>query len=160
MEHKSLADKLLEHTVNPTHGGSIADYAPEEIRLACQDLISRGYDSLAIAVGEAAYALHPSSQDILTITALMAVSNQDWGLAIERMSELISLQGVHAQEFTYIMLARAHRCDLDPSSAIKTLTAGLQVHPASQAIQQELADLRDYQNSHGVTTKDGEPTVN
>jgi hypothetical protein len=160
MEQQSLADKLLQHTVNPTHAGTVADYAPDEIRLACQDLISRGHDSLAIAVGEAAYALHPMSQDILSITALMAVSNQDWGLAIERMSELVALQGVHAQEFTYIMLARAQRCDLDPAGAIKTVVAGLQVHPTSEALQQELAELREYQDAHTVTLKDGEPQIN
>jgi hypothetical protein len=160
MEQESLADKLLQHTVNPTQAGSVADYAPDEIRLACQDLISRGHDSLAIAVGEAAYALHPTSQDILSITALMAITNQDWGLAIERMSELVAIQGVHAQEFTYIMLARAQRCDLDPAGAIKTLVAGLQVHPTSEALQQELADLREYRDAHTAPATDGEPQLN
>ena len=160
MEQKSLADKLLQHTVNPTHAGTVADHAPDEIRLACQDLISRGYDSLAIAVGEAAYALHPNSQDILSITALMAITNQDWGLAIERMTELVAMQGVHAQEFTYIMLARAQRCDLDPAGAITTIIAGLQVHPTSEALQQELADMQAYRDAHKAKSTDDEPQLN
>ena len=141
MQTQSLSDMLLRHTVNPQSGGVIQSYSPEEIRLACQELIAAGHNSLAIAVGEAAYALYPESADILAITSLMAAMEQDWQLTIDRTVELLQIQGVNAQEFTYDMLARAQRCNLDYLGALATVLAGLKRYPASVSLLKHLAEI-------------------
>lgn len=141
MQTQSLSDILLHHTVNPQGGGVIQSYSPEEIRLACQELIAGGHNSLAIAVGEAAYSLYPESTDILAITSLMAAMEQDWQLTIDRLLELIQLQGVEAQEFTYELLARAQRCNLDYLGALATVLAGLRKYPASTSLLTHLAEI-------------------
>ena len=149
MRSPTLTEKLLEHTVRPSGENGLEGHTPQEIRLACQDLVSQGHDSLAIAVGEAAYALYPADPEILVISALLSVLTQDWGLAVERLSELVLIQGVQVKEFTYLMLIRSQRCDLDPNGAIKTATKALSVYPESEAILKEYRELLD----HGLTAE-------
>lgn len=132
---------MLQHTVQPFAESPVARLSPGEIRLVCQDLISQGHETLAMAVGEAAFLLYPDDQEILSITALMCVMDQDWPNAIQRMSALLQIQGVQAQEFTYVMLVRAQRCDLDPAGALKTAMAGIQRYPASADLLKEVSEL-------------------
>lgn len=145
MKTETLAAKLLKHTVSPQGRSPLLEHTAEEIRLTCQELISQGHEALAIAVGEAAYALHPDSEDILAITSLMAVMQGDWVLAIDRMSELVGIQGLHVQEMTYVMLTRAKRCNLDPIGALETAVAGLEHHPTSSALLDEYRVLRAFE---------------
>lgn len=147
MQPGTLSERLLRHTVMPEGASPLLGCSAEEIRITCQELISDGHEALAVAVGESAYALHPKSEDILAITALMAVLQQDWQLAVERMSELVALQGVRVQELTYIMLTRSKRSNLDPVGALNTAVSGLEHYPTSEVLLQEYRELRAYEGT-------------
>jgi hypothetical protein len=57
--------------------------------------------------------LYPLSEDILAISGLLAITREDWSLAVEILQDLVSVQDNRVQPMTYQMLARALACNLD-----------------------------------------------
>jgi hypothetical protein len=92
-------------------------------------------------------SLHPHSEDVLAITSLLAMMNQDWPLAVELMDDLMEVQGGKVQPFTYVMLVRALRCNLDPERALQIARQGLAMYPGQVELLAEKLSLDDFSES-------------
>jgi hypothetical protein len=92
-------------------------------------------------------SLYPHSEDILAITSLLAMMNQDWPLAVELMDELVEIQGANTPAFTYVMLVRALRCNLDPERALQVARQGLVTYPGQVELLAEKLSLDDFSDS-------------
>ena len=126
---------------------SIQRFAPAEIRETIQSLVATEQLDLANALGDAALSLHPHSEDVLAITSLLAMMNQDWPLAVELMDDLMEVQGGKAQPFTFVMLVRALRCNLDPERALQVARKGLDLYPGQVELLAEKLSLDDFSES-------------
>lgn len=104
-------------------------FSPQEIRETIQSLVASEKIDLANALGDAGLAIYPHSEDILAITSLLAMMNQDWELAIELMGELMEIQGDMTPPFTYVIMVRALRCNLNPARAMQVVRKGLGKDP-------------------------------
>jgi uncharacterized protein HemY len=76
------------------------------------------------------------SEDILAIAGLLAMTRQDWPLAIDLLQDLVSLQKEKVQPMTCQMLARALACNLDIAEAHQVLDQAMKLWPDNS----ELAD--------------------
>ena len=122
----------------------VSRFQPAEIREAIQALVTEGKDGLAIALGDAGLSLYPDSEDILAITGLLALMRQEWALSVELMEQLRAVQGNKTPPFTYVMLVRALRCNLDPAQALQVARKGLQAFPGQLELVAESLSLEDY----------------
>jgi len=73
--------------------------------------------------------------------------NQDWQLSVELLDELMQLQGDNTQPFTFVMLVRALRCNLDPERALAVARRGLSLYPEQLELQAEKLSLDDFSDS-------------
>jgi len=126
---------------------SIQRFTPAEIRETIQSLVATEQLTLANALGDAGLSLHPHSEDMLAITSLLAMMNEDWPLAVELMDELMEVQGGKAQPFTFVMLVRALRCNLDPERALQMARQGLAMYPGQVELLAEKLSLDDFSES-------------
>ena len=127
----TLAKQLINkdfswHSVNPLE---VSRFSPADIRVAIQALMGEERIDLAYALGDAGLALYPDSEDMLAINGLLALMQQNWSLSVELLDELMQIQGVNTQAFTYVMLVRALRCNLDPARALQVAREGLKAYP-------------------------------
>ena len=122
----------------------VSKFSPMEIREAIQTLVTEGKDSLANALGDAGLSLYPDSEDILAITGLLALMRQDWAYAVDLMGQLHQLQGDKTPAFTYVMLVRALRCNLDPVRALEVAHEGLKKYPDQIELAAETETLKDF----------------
>jgi uncharacterized protein HemY len=128
-------------------------FSPVEIREAIQTLVATEQMDLAYALGSAGMSIHPHSEDMLAINGLLALMQQDWPLAVEYLEELMEIQGVNTQAFTYVMMVRALRCNLDPARALQVARQGLQMYPEQLELVAESLALEDYADLIGVSTQ-------
>jgi hypothetical protein len=126
---------------------AIKRFSPAEIREAIQSLVATEQLDLANALGDAGLSLYPNSDDILAITSLLAMMNQDWQLAVELMDELMQIQGEQTQPFTYVMLVRALRCNLEPARALQVARDGLAIYPDQIELLAEKLSLESFSDS-------------
>jgi len=126
---------------------SIQRFTPAEIRETIQSLVATEQLELANALGDAGLSLHPHSEDVLAITSLLAMMNQDWPLAVELMDDLMEVQGGKAQPFTFVMMVRALRCNLDPERALLIARQGLDMYPGQVELLAEKLSLDDFSES-------------
>jgi hypothetical protein len=126
---------------------AIQRFTPGEIRETIQSLVATDQIELANALGDAGMSLHPHSEDMLAICSLLAMMNQDWPLAIEMLDDLVSIQGANTQPFTYVMLVRALRCNLDPMRALSVARQGLAAYPNQVELVAEKLSLDDFSDS-------------
>lgn len=131
---------------------TIKRFSPAEIRETIQSLVATEQLELANALGDAGMSLHPDSEDILAITSLLAMMNQDWPLAVELIDELMQIQGATTPPFTYVMLVRALRCNLDPIRALAVARQGLALYPEQLELQAEMLSLDDFSDSMMVSS--------
>jgi len=122
----------------------VSRFKPAEIREAIQTLVTEGKDGLAIALGDAGLSLYPDSEDILAITGLLALMRQEWSLAVELMDQLRDVQQDKTPPFTYVMLVRALRCNLDPLRALEVVNEGLAKYPDQIELAAEKLILKDF----------------
>ena len=125
----------------------VSRFKPAEIREAIQTLVTEGKDALAIALGDAGLSLYPDSEDILAITGLLALMRQEWTLAVELIENLKSIQGDSTPPFTYVMLVRALRCNLEPVRALEVVNEGLKKYPDQIELSAESLILQDFSTS-------------
>ena len=126
---------------------AIQRFSPAEIRETIQSLVATEQLELANALGDAGLGLHPHSEDMLAITSLLDMKNQDWPLAVELMDDLMEVQGGKAQPFTFVMLVRALRCNLDPERALQVARQGLALYPGQVELVAEKLSLDDFSES-------------
>lgn len=127
--------------------GIVKRFSPLEIRKTIQTLVATERIDLANALGDAGLAIYPHSEDILAITSLLAMMNQDWQLAIELLDELLETQGDKAPPFTYVMMVRSLRCNLDPARALQIARKGLALHPGQLELTAEMLALEEFEDS-------------
>jgi len=144
---------LIQELMNQAAVGGLFDaqtikrFSPAEIRETIQSLVATEQLDLANALGDAGLSLYPHSEDILAITGLLAMMNQDWQLSVELLDELMQLQGNNTQPFTFVMLVRALRCNLDPVRALAVARHGLSLYPEQLELQAEKLSLDDFSDS-------------
>ena len=78
-------------------GKEISRFTPEDFRLGVQWLVAQNEHNLAQALAEAGLSLYPGSEDILAISSLLAMTREDWPLAIELLEDLIEVQKEQVQ---------------------------------------------------------------
>lgn len=131
----------------------ISRFKPAEIRESIQQLVATEQIDLAHALGDAGMSLYPDSEDMLAINGLLAVMRQEWSVAVEYLTALAELQGEQTQPFTYVMLVRALRCNLEPARALEMTLKGLTAYPNQlELVAEKLAldDFSDLQSSNGT----------
>lgn len=123
---------------------SVARFTPAEMREAIQELVAQDRLDMANALVDAGLAVHPESEDVIAIAALVSMVRQDWVQAIELLTKLMLLQDGSVQPFTHLMLVRALRSNLEPAAALAATVTGLiqyPDHPELVAEQRALLDL-------------------
>ena len=130
--------------LNPT---AIKRFTPAEIRETIQTLVATEQLALANALGDAGLSLYPHSEDMMAISSLLAMTNQDWQLAVELLEELTQVQGEKTPPFTYVMFVRALRCNLDPVRALEVAKQGLALYPQQVELMAEKLSLDDFSDS-------------
>ena len=115
----------------------ISRFTPSDFRLGIQWLVSEEQNDMAQALAEAGLALFPLSEDILAISGLLAITRQDWPLAIELLQDLVTLQKDKVQPMTCQMLARALACNLDIAEAHQVLDQAMKLWPNNLELEQE-----------------------
>ena len=130
----------------------VSRFKPAEIREAIQTLVTEGKDGLAIALGDAGLSLYPDSEDILAITGLLALMRQEWALSVELMEQLRAVQGDKTPPFTYVMLVRALRCNLEPVRAAHVCSQALKQYPEQIELVAEGLLLEDFMTSSVLET--------
>ncbi|MEN9688849.1 MAG: hypothetical protein RI998_846, partial [Pseudomonadota bacterium] len=98
----------------------------------------------------AGLSLYPDSEDILAITGLLALMRQEWSLAVELIESLRAIQGDSTPPFTYVMLVRALRCNLEPVRALEVVNEGLKKYPDQIELTAESLILQDFSTSAAV----------
>jgi len=115
----------------------ISRFTPSDFRLGIQWLVSEDQNDMAQALAEAGLALFPLSEDVLAISGLLAITRQDWPLAIELLQDLVTLQKDNVQPMTCQMLARALACNLDIAEAHQVLDQAMKLWPNNPELEQE-----------------------
>ena len=114
-----------------------ARFSPTDFRLGVQWLVEQDHLHMAQALADAGLALHPQSEDILAIAGLLAMTRQDWPLAIELLQDLVNVQQDNIQPTTCQMLARALACNLDIAQAHEVLDQALRIWPFDDTLLRE-----------------------
>ena len=84
---------------------------------------------------------------MLAINGLLSIMRQDWAYGVELLMTLKNIQGENTQPFTYVMLVRALRCNLDLAQAIQVVAEGLKYYPEQAELLAESQDLAVYKDS-------------
>ncbi len=101
----------------------------QEFREGIQSLVTQDQTNLALVLADAGLSFYPESEDILAIAGLLAMTQENWPLAVELLQDLCQVQQDEVRPMTYQMLARAMCCNLDPAEAQRVLAQGLLVWP-------------------------------
>lgn len=148
---------LIQELMNTAAAGGLLNahaikrFSPSQIRETIQSLVATEQLEMANALGDAGLSIYPHNEDILAITSLLAMMNQDWQLAIELIEELMDIQGDDTPAFTYVMLVRALRCNLDPARALEVARLGLSKFPGQVELLAEKLSLDDFAQSMTFT---------
>ena len=150
---------LIQELMNQAHVGGLLQsehikrFSPGEIREAIQTLVASEQLDLAYALGSAGLSIHPQNEDMLAINGLLALIQQDWPLAVDYLQELMDIQGANTQAFTYVMMVRALRCNLDPAKALQVARQGLKAYPELLELVAESLSLEDYADLVGESSQ-------
>jgi len=150
---------LIQELINQANVGGLFQpeqvkrFTPIEIREAIQSLVATEQMELAYALGAAGLSIHPQSEDMLAINGLLALLQQDWEIAVDTLQVLMDIQGENTQAFTYVMLVRALRCNLDPSKALQVARQGLKAYPEQLELVAESLSLEDYADLVGESSQ-------
>ena len=108
--------------------------SPSQIREGVQWLVAKVQESLII---------HPDSEDVLAIGALVAVVRQDWQEAVELFKILYFVQGDRTAALTYQLYIRSLRCNFQLDDALDIAKNGLCRFPENIDIVEDCADLAE-----------------
>ena len=71
-------------------------------------------------------------------------------MAVELMDQLRDVQQDKTPPFTYVMLVRALRCNLDPVRALEVVNQGLAKYPDQVELAAEKLILKDFSTASSV----------
>jgi len=152
---------LIQELINQAAVGglmsaqTIKRFSPAEIRETIQSLVANEQLELASALGDAGLSIYPQSEDMLAICSLLAMTNQSWVEAVELMEELMDKQGEATPPFTFVMMVRALRCNLEPARALEVVRKGLSIYPEQLELIAEKLALDDFSESLMPVSKVG-----
>lgn len=135
----------------PLVGHCASRFSPAEIRQAIAELVTHQHIDMARALCEAGLSLYPDSEDIVSISALLAELDQDWQIAQQHLEKLLELQGHFSQALVWRHLIRVVRCQLEPLKALKLAQQAAVLHPQDTDLQAELNALREEAAHHTLT---------
>lgn len=135
---KAMQQLMVNQTLNLKE---ISKFSAVDFRLGIQWLVAEEKPDLAQSLADAGLALFPLSEDILAIAGLLAMTRQDWPLAIELLQDLFSLQKDRVQPMTCQMLARALACNLDIAEAHQVLDQAMKLWPNNPELEQEKSTM-------------------
>jgi hypothetical protein len=90
---------------------------------------------------------------MLAINGLLAMMRREWSTSVEYLQELMDLQGNNTQAFTFVMMVRALRCNLDPARAMQVVRQGLAAYPEQLELVAEKLALEDYADLVGESSQ-------
>jgi len=144
---------LIQELMNQAAVGGLLNaqiikrFSPAEIRETIQSLVATEQMELASALGDAGMSIYPHSEDMLAISSLLAMVNQSWQEAVELMDELMAIQADNTPPFTFVMMVRALRCNLEPARALEIARKGLALYPEQLELMAEKLALDDFSES-------------
>ena len=138
---KAMQQLVKDQTLNLKE---VSRFSAVDFRLGIQWLVAEEKPELAQALADAGLALFPLSEDILAIAGLLAMTRQDWPLAIDLLQDLVSLQKEKVQPMTCQMLARALACNLDIAEAHQVLDQAMKLWP-------DISELADEKSAMPLT---------
>lgn len=121
----------------------VSQFSAAEIRQTLADLVAANRIDLANALAAAGQSLYPESEDILSISALLAEIQQDWITAEDMLRKLVETQGNAATPFTWRHLIRVLRCQCEPGKAMLAAQQALAQHPNDDLLHEELVSLQN-----------------
>ena len=116
-------------------------FHPADIRRAIAQWVGQDRMDMAEALVAAGLAMHPDSEDILAIAALVAEMNQDWAQAQDCLEHLMGLQGDAVSAEISYHLVRVMRCRAAFHLALGQARRGLARHPGHAGLSQEHDEL-------------------
>ena len=152
---------LIQELINQAAIGGLMNaqtikrFSPSEIRETIQSLVANEQLDLACALGDAGLSIYPHSEDMLAICSLLAMTNQNWQEAVELMEELMAKQGETTPPFTFVMMVRALRCNLEPARALEVVRKALAIYPEQLELVAEKLALDDFSSSLMPVSKVG-----
>jgi hypothetical protein len=141
---------LIQELINQAAVGALLNaqnikrFSPSEIRETIQSLVATEQNELANALGDAGLSIYPQSEDMLAICSLLAMVGQNWQEAVELMDELMAIQSDKTPPFTFVMMVRALRCNLEPARALEIVRKGLALYPGQLELMAEKLSLDDF----------------
>jgi hypothetical protein len=125
-------------------------FTAAQIREAIAYWVSQDRMDHAEALVAAGLSMHPESQDILAIGALVAEVNQDWAVAQDCIERLMQQQGDDAPVTTWHHLVRVSRCRQAYYKAFVYASRALERFPVHPELQEEHAHLASLLESAAV----------
>lgn len=120
----------------------VSKFSPAEIRQTLADLVVADRIDLANALAAAGQSLYPESEDILSISALLAEIQKDWTTAEEHLRHLVATQGTATTPFTWRHLIRVLRCQFETAKAFQVAQQAIAAHPADVDLNHEFLALQ------------------
>jgi tetratricopeptide (TPR) repeat protein len=121
----------------------VSQFSAAEIRQTMADLVATDRIDLANALAAAGQSLYPESEDILSISALLAEIQQDWTAAEELLRKLVDTQGTATTSFTWRHLIRVLRCQCEPGKALQAAKQALSAYPDDALLNDEFLALQE-----------------
>lgn len=141
MTRLSLTLLARDSAAGPLIEQCASRFSPAEIREAIADRVGHQQIDMARALCQAGLALYPDSEDIVSISALLAELDQDWQTARQHLEKLLVLQGRSNKAMVWRHLIRVVRCELDPAGALNLAQQAVALHPQDTDLQAELSAL-------------------
>jgi hypothetical protein len=120
----------------------VSQFSAAEIRQTLAELVAADRIDLANALADAGQSLYPESEDILSISALLAEIQKDWNTAAEHLRKLVETQGAATTAFTWRHLIRVLRCQCEPGQALLVAKQAMAAYPTDVDLQDEFSALQ------------------
>jgi len=119
----------------------LSSMAPWEIRIAIAQLVKDNHMDLAVAASESALALHPDSQDVLVISALLSEVKSDWPRAEQLLVQLLQIQGADAPAESWLHLIRTLKCQNKTEDMVMVIDHVLSCFATDELVSRERETL-------------------
>jgi len=120
----------------------VSQFSAAEIRQTLAELVAAERVDLANALADAGQSLYPESEDILSISALLAEIQKNWTTAEEHLRKLVEVQGAATTPFTWRHLIRVLRCQFENGKALRVAKQAMAAYPTDADLNNEFAALQ------------------
>ena len=120
----------------------VSRFSAAEIRQTMADLVAADRIDLANALADAGQSLYPESEDILSISALLAEIQKNWTTAEEHLRKLVEIQGATTTPFTWRHLIRVLRCQFEHVKALQVAKQAMAAYPTDATLNDEFLEIQ------------------